>query len=990
MLKTIGLSVIVISAILVACEELSKLGDSTVIRPRIPESPVDGHFIFARNVPVSSGKITVYKIPGNAIGDFNIEPALPRGLEIDKKTGTISGTPREFSPQKSYVITYTLEINGSEHVAELKLEVRKHAYFPKNRKELQRTIDHIAKDDANGYAADFSHIDTSKIDNMSNLFDFLPPGRSAFSGDISDWDVSNVVNMSGMFRRVRDFNGDISGWDVSSVVNMSGMFQGVTAFNGDISDWRPVAVTDMSSMFQGATTFNRDISGWDVGSVVNMSGMFQGAAAFNGDVSGWKPVAVTDMSSMFQGATTFNRDVSGWDVGSVVNMSGMFQGAAAFNGDVSGWKPVAVIDMSSMFQGATTFNRDVSGWRPVAVTDMSSMFRDAVAFNQDLEDWSIGSGVKFDDIFRNSSIEQRNIPSWYMKITPSDLYIQGSRLNAINDVTFTKRPTDMRGTYSTNPALPDGLVIDPERGTISGVPGIQVSRTPWQVIFTAAESGRRAIADLDVEVVNYTHNPVNKSELIAAINSEIANQGTSSPSLNIIYTGNVSDMSELFDGNATFDGDISGWNVGRVTNMSGMFRGATAFNGDISGWNVGRVTNMSGMFQGATAFNRNISDWDVGGVTNMSGMFRGATAFNRNISDWDVGGVTNMSGMFQGAVSFNRNISDWDVDRVTDISNMFRSATAFSQNLNRWGIDVLNVNTRNIFRDSGMQNTPPDWYGVEIIPREDRVIGYIPHNPDFDTDIIVDRKPDAVEGVYSISPELPEDMTINPDSGLISGSLTSPSQSTVSHTIRFTGTGNFEGMVATETVLIGTYTYTYSPGDKSELISAINDEIARQGTDSPDLNMINTASIRDMSYLFRDRVHFNGDMYGWNMSSVITTSNMFREALAFNGDISRWDMANVIDASGMFRGARSFNRDISGWITGNITTMHNMFLYAFVFNQDISVWDVSNVKDMYGMFHQARAFNQDISGWDVKKVTKYEDFRYASGLSLSNTPPRFR
>ena len=47
---------------------------------------------------------------------------------------------------------------------------------------------------------------------------------------------------------------------------------------------------------------------------------------------------------------------------------------------------------------------------------------------------------------------------------------------------------------------------------------------------------------------------------------------------------------------ASFNGDLSGWDVRNVTDMDGMFVGAAAFNGDLSGWDVRNVTNMAPCF----------------------------------------------------------------------------------------------------------------------------------------------------------------------------------------------------------------------------------------------------------------------------------------------------------------------------------------------------------------------------------------------------------
>ena len=53
-----------------------------------------------------------------------------------------------------------------------------------------------------------------------------------------------------------------------------------------------------------------------------------------------------------------------------------------------------------------------------------------------------------------------------------------------------------------------------------------------------------------------------------------------------------------------------------------------------------RVTDMSYLFNGNTSFNQDISNWDVSNVTTMGGMFQLASTFNQDISTWDVSNVT--------------------------------------------------------------------------------------------------------------------------------------------------------------------------------------------------------------------------------------------------------------------------------------------------------------------------------------------------------------
>ncbi len=114
-------------------------------------------------------------------------------------------------------------------------------------------------------------IDTSKITDMSCLFegDFIRYSRD-FSG-IESWNVSSVTDMSYMFSN-SSFNRDISSWDVSNVKDMSGMFAG-SSFNMDIYSWNVSNVNNMNCMFNGSS-FKKNISSWDVSNVKDMREMF--------------------------------------------------------------------------------------------------------------------------------------------------------------------------------------------------------------------------------------------------------------------------------------------------------------------------------------------------------------------------------------------------------------------------------------------------------------------------------------------------------------------------------------------------------------------------------------------------------------------------------------------------------------------------------------------------------------------------------------------
>ena len=176
----------------------------------------------------------------------------------------------------------------------------------------------------------------------------------------------------------------------------------------------------------------------------------------------------------------------------------------------------------------------------------------------------------------------------------------------------------------------------------------------------------------------------------------------------------VTDMSGMFDGASSFNGDISSWDVDIVTDMSGMFSGASSFNGDISSWDVDIVTDMSSMFSGASSFNRPLDSWDVYIVTDMSSMFSGASSFNRPLESWDPAFVTDMSSMFSGASSFNGGISSWDVYIVTDMSSMFSGASSFNGDISSWEVGSV-TDMSGMFSGASSFNRPLDSWDVSKV-----------------------------------------------------------------------------------------------------------------------------------------------------------------------------------------------------------------------------------------------------------------------------------
>ena len=92
-------------------------------------------------------------------------------------------------------------------------------------------------------------------------------------------------------------------------------------------------------------------------------------------------------------------------------------------------------------------------------------------------------------------------------------------------------------------------------------------------------------------------------------------------------TSGITDMSELFAEQASFDQNIGSWDTSQVTNMQSFFYSASSFDQDIGRWDTSQVTNMQGMFQSASSFNQDLSGWCVGSVSESSDFDSFATAW---------------------------------------------------------------------------------------------------------------------------------------------------------------------------------------------------------------------------------------------------------------------------------------------------------------------------------------------------------------------------
>lgn len=77
---------------------------------------------------------------------------------------------------------------------------------------------------------------------------------------------------------------------------------------------------------------------------------------------------------------------------------------------------------------------------------------------------------------------------------------------------------------------------------------------------------------------------------------------------------NVFYVDDLFNGQATFDYSLNGWNTQAFQSMNRMFKQCSVYNKPMSLWNVENVNSADEFLQEALAFDQDLSEWAAGNI----------------------------------------------------------------------------------------------------------------------------------------------------------------------------------------------------------------------------------------------------------------------------------------------------------------------------------------------------------------------------------------
>ena len=224
------------------------------------------------------------------------------------------------------------------------------------------------------------HFDTSKVENMQNMFGNCNKLTSLNFGN--QFNTSSVKSMRNMFSECSVLTSlDVTNFDTQSVLDMSGMFSDCFKLASlDVTNFDTQSVLDMSEMFSDCSELTSlDLSKFDSRKVESMESMFDGCNKLASLNFGTRFItsSVKTMRMMFTDCNSLKTlDLTKFDTHNVTDMYGMFSDCDSLTSlDVTNFDTSKVTNMSNMFFRCKRLaNLSVTGFDTSKVTDISNMF----------------------------------------------------------------------------------------------------------------------------------------------------------------------------------------------------------------------------------------------------------------------------------------------------------------------------------------------------------------------------------------------------------------------------------------------------------------------------------------------------------------------------------------------------------------------------------------------------------------------------------------
>ena len=373
-----------------------------------------------------------------------------------------------------------------------------------------------------------------------------------------------------------------------------------------------------SDFFSGCTNFNQDLpfSAMDTLSIGSYESCFKTCTSFNGDLSTWNPNGIAiNMDFMFSGCDVFNNNsITGWDVSGAISLNNMFRGSSQFNQDLTGWDVSSGANLEFMFAETPMEPINVSGW----------VFKDGAAAKHLFADtWLLGTTVP--DSFVQGIIDcvtSLDTPQQGVNVNASLWWLVGA--NAFAEISFS------RGEYPSFEAAFNNLLnvkgwanrpvefalglkmeIDTNLGSISP----DVISCSYGTIDWGDGGWERTDGTGGNQVRSHTYSSNGTYTVVAAGPPTTGGVRPVTRSANVTFpeVTRVLDASSI---SLTNNQLINFWYCPNLiyhdptfldnntlrTTLSGYLRNCASFNGDVTGWNISIINNFNSCFKECTAF----------------------------------------------------------------------------------------------------------------------------------------------------------------------------------------------------------------------------------------------------------------------------------------------------------------------------------------------------------------------------------------------------
>ncbi len=224
---------------------------------------------------------------------------------------------------------------------------------------------------------DFTSIDTSKTENMGNMF---RNSSSLGTLDLSSFNTSNVVDMRDMINGTNIYSINVSSFDTSKVIYFHGMFNSYKGEYLNIDNFDTSSARYLNHMFSYNTYLKTiNLSNFDTSNVESMAAMFMYADNIEElDLKSFDTHNVRDMSNMFRGCAKLTElDLSNFDTRNVTTMGDMLSITTNLNSvNLSSFNTSNVTDIHGMFAASGLPSVDLSNFDTKKVTNFSYMFSD--------------------------------------------------------------------------------------------------------------------------------------------------------------------------------------------------------------------------------------------------------------------------------------------------------------------------------------------------------------------------------------------------------------------------------------------------------------------------------------------------------------------------------------------------------------------------------------------------------------------------------------